>query len=183
MERDGGLEEKERERLLMILTHPNHYQTSNPSSHIQTILSFPRTYKPSPLPQIPIILTHIYTNHPHTSKPYSHIQHILSFPRTYKPSSLPHIPIILTHTNHPTHPNHYSHIQHILSFPHTYKPSPLAHIQIILTHTNHQDSRNFRESPEMGHDLQVSRKCYKISRNLANLINLIFFSKKSMLLL
>ena len=31
-------------------------------------------------------------------------------------------------------------------------------------------TRNSRESPEMVHDLQVSRKCYKISRNLGNLI-------------
>ena len=45
-----------------------------------------------------------------------------------------------------------------------------------------QVSRNLRESPEMAHDLQVSRKCYKISRNLGNLVNLIFFCKKSMLL-
>ena len=45
-----------------------------------------------------------------------------------------------------------------------------------------QVSRNFREAPEMGLDLHVSRKCYKISRNLGNLINLIFFCKKSMLL-
>ena len=42
-----------------------------------------------------------------------------------------------------------------------------------------QVSRNFRESPEMEHDLQVSRKCYKISRNLGSLINLIFFCKKA----
>ena len=28
-----------------------------------------------------------------------------------------------------------------------------------------QVSRNFRECPETEHDLQVSRKCYKISRN------------------
>ena len=34
----------------------------------------------------------------------------------------------------------------------------------------------------MEHDLQVSRKCYKISRNLGNLIDLLFFCKKSMLL-
>ena len=33
-----------------------------------------------------------------------------------------------------------------------------------------QVSRNFRESPEIEHDLQVSQKCYKISRNLGNLI-------------
>ena len=42
-----------------------------------------------------------------------------------------------------------------------------------------QVSRNFRESPEMEHDLQVSRKCSKISRNL---IDLLFFRKKNMLL-
>ena len=30
----------------------------------------------------------------------------------------------------------------------------------------------------MGHDLQVSRTCYQISRNLGNLINIIFFCKK-----
>ena len=42
-----------------------------------------------------------------------------------------------------------------------------------------QVSRNFREYPEMEHDLQVSRKCYKISRNLGNLIDLIFFCKKA----
>ena len=31
----------------------------------------------------------------------------------------------------------------------------------------------------MEHDLQVSRKCYTISRNLGNLINLIFVCKKA----
>ena len=31
----------------------------------------------------------------------------------------------------------------------------------------------------MEHDVQVSRKCYKISRNVGNLINLIFFCKKA----
>ena len=41
-----------------------------------------------------------------------------------------------------------------------------------------QVSRNFRESPEIEHDLQVSRKCYKISRNLGSFINLIFSAKK-----
>ena len=52
----------------------------------------------------------------------------------------------------------------------------LAHIM----QTCQQVSQNFRESPEMEHnDLQVSRKCYKISRNLGNLINLIFFFKKT----
>ena len=40
-----------------------------------------------------------------------------------------------------------------------------------------QDSPNVRESPEMAHDLQVSRKCYKISRNLGHLITLILFCK------
>ena len=45
-------------------------------------------------------------------------------------------------------------------------------------HRTCQVSRNFRESPEMEHDLQVSRKCHKISRNLRNLIDLIFFCKK-----
>ena len=40
----------------------------------------------------------------------------------------------------------------------------------------------FRESPEMEHDLQVSQKCYKISRNLGNLIDRVFFCKKSMIL-
>ena len=38
-----------------------------------------------------------------------------------------------------------------------------------------QVSRNFRESPEMEHDLQVSRKCSNISRNL---IDLHFSAKK-----
>ena len=38
-----------------------------------------------------------------------------------------------------------------------------------------QVSRNFRESPEIVHDLQVLRKCYKSSRNLGNLIDLLFF--------
>ena len=32
----------------------------------------------------------------------------------------------------------------------------------------------FRESPEMVHDLPVSRQCYKISRNIGNLIDLFF---------
>ena len=32
---------------------------------------------------------------------------------------------------------------------------------------------------EREHDLHVSRKCYKISRNLGNLSNLIFFCKKA----
>ena len=45
-----------------------------------------------------------------------------------------------------------------------------------------QVSRNFRESPEITPDLQVSRKCYKISRNLGNLSDLLFFSKKSLFL-
>ena len=54
--------------------------------------------------------------------------------------------------------------------------------QVSLDSHNLRVSRNFRESPEMEHDLQVSRKCYKISRNLGHLINLIFFCKKSMLL-
>ena len=40
-----------------------------------------------------------------------------------------------------------------------------------------QVSRNFRESPEIVHDLQVSRKCYKISRNLGNLIDFYLFAK------
>ena len=31
-----------------------------------------------------------------------------------------------------------------------------------------QVSRNFREPPEIVHDLHVARKCYKISRNLGN---------------
>ena len=35
------------------------------------------------------------------------------------------------------------------------------------------------ESPEMEHDLQVSRKCYKISRNLGNLILIFFCQKKA----
>ena len=35
----------------------------------------------------------------------------------------------------------------------------------------------------MVHDLQVSRKCYKISRKLGNLIDLLFFCQKNMLLL
>ena len=131
------------------------------SSHIQTILSFPRTYKPSPLPHIPIILTHIYTNHPHTSKPYSHIQHILSFPRTYKPSSLPHIPII--------------------QIPHTYKSSP--HIQTIihtsntslvfLTHTNHPHWHTSKSSSRIqlirSHGISVSlQKWGMISRSHGN---------------
>ena len=34
----------------------------------------------------------------------------------------------------------------------------------------------------MVHDLEVSRKCYKISRNLGILIDLLFFCQKSMLL-
>ena len=42
-----------------------------------------------------------------------------------------------------------------------------------------QVSRNFREFPEMEHDLQVSRKCHTISRNLGNLIDPIFFCKKA----
>ena len=43
-----------------------------------------------------------------------------------------------------------------------------------------QISRNFRESPEIVHDIQVSRKCYKISqRNLGNLIYLSFFCQKN----
>ena len=42
-----------------------------------------------------------------------------------------------------------------------------------------QVSRNFSESSEMEHDLQVSQKCYKISWNLGNLIDLMFFCKKA----
>ena len=34
----------------------------------------------------------------------------------------------------------------------------------------------------MEQDLQVSRKCYKISRNLGNLIDILFFCNKNMLL-
>ena len=37
-----------------------------------------------------------------------------------------------------------------------------------------QVSRNFRESPEMTPDLQVSWKCPQISRNLGNLRDFIF---------
>ena len=37
---------------------------------------------------------------------------------------------------------------------------------------------NFRESQEMAHDLQVSRQCYKISRNVGNLIDHIFSATK-----
>ena len=44
-----------------------------------------------------------------------------------------------------------------------------------------QVSRNFRESPEMARDLQVSRNCKKIFRNWGNLIDLLFF-RKSLLL-
>ena len=41
-----------------------------------------------------------------------------------------------------------------------------------------QVSRNFRESPEITPDLQVSRKCYKISRNLGNLSDLSFYQQE-----
>ena len=40
-----------------------------------------------------------------------------------------------------------------------------------------QVARNVRESPEMEEDLQVSRKCYKISRNLVNFIGKWFLRK------
>ena len=40
-------------------------------------------------------------------------------------------------------------------------------------------SRNFRESPEIVHDLQVSWKCSKISRNLWNLIDILVFCNKA----
>ena len=43
----------------------------------------------------------------------------------------------------------------------------------------YQVSRNVRESLEMVHDLQASRKCYKISRNLGYLIDILFFCKKA----
>ena len=42
-----------------------------------------------------------------------------------------------------------------------------------------QVSRNFSESPEMVHDLQVSRQCYKMSGNVENLIDLLFFCNKN----
>ena len=46
-----------------------------------------------------------------------------------------------------------------------------------------QVSRNFRESPEMACDLQVSRNCKENSRNWGNLSEKLFFRKKSWLLL
>ena len=48
----------------------------------------------------------------------------------------------------------------------------------MLSRSRPAKSRNFRESPEILHDLQVSRKCYKISRNLGNLIDLLFSGKR-----
>ena len=45
-----------------------------------------------------------------------------------------------------------------------------------------QVSRNFRESPEITPDLQVSRKCDKISRNSGNVSDLLFLSKKCLFL-
>ena len=45
-----------------------------------------------------------------------------------------------------------------------------------------QVSRNFRESPEITPDLQVSRKCPKISRNLGNSSDFFCLSKKSLFL-
>ena len=42
-----------------------------------------------------------------------------------------------------------------------------------------QVSRNFRESPEISPDLQVSRKCAKNSRNSGNLREILISAKKS----
>ena len=42
-----------------------------------------------------------------------------------------------------------------------------------------QVSWNFGDFPEMTHDLQVSRQCYKNSQNVGNLVDLSFFCNKA----
>ena len=51
-------------------------------------------------------------------------------------------------------------------------------IDVDVTQTC-QVSRNVCESPEMVHDFHVSRRCYKISRNVGNLIDILFFCNKT----
>ena len=64
----------------------------------------------------------------------------------------------------------------------------MANCQIKFLYTDHSsrtidytrgaDLSNLRESPEMVHDLQVSRQCYTISLNVGRLIDLLFSATK-----